>query len=221
MFTESEEDKAILKCWWKPEAAGKTVTVKKHGFFTRFDMEDVPELIGKLLNFYMSTGGFSNQLPDFDKIIRASKRRYVQGLEKRSLNNPEVLPELETHVKDEAAILAACIQHFPGIHFQSGDFEPRYNIHIYNTSPTDWAFTVKQQGEWDNWEHVWTMEGIKKTSITHLAKQFQFWKTNREKLAAVFDLFATVVTHSKGSFIKPLVIMEEDQVDGPKKKRVE
>jgi len=99
-FAESEEYKDTLKCRWKSDGAGKTVTVKKHGFVTRFDMEDVPGLIVKLAKFYMSTGGLGSKLPYLEKVIHESRRRYMQALKTRSDQNEELLNELETHVND-------------------------------------------------------------------------------------------------------------------------
>src|SRR5882757_7403312 len=90
-FAESEEYKDTLKCRWKSDGAGKTVTVKKHGFVTRFDMEDVPGLIVKLAKFYMSTGGLGSKLHYLEKVIHESWRRYMQALKTRSYQDEKLL----------------------------------------------------------------------------------------------------------------------------------
>ena len=99
---ESQEESTILECWVEGGDSGKVkvVRVKKHGFGTRFDMTDVPDLIGKLASIYMSNGGLASKLPHLEKIIHESRRQYMQALQARSESDGELLNELEAHVND-------------------------------------------------------------------------------------------------------------------------
>lgn len=105
-YFESEDEKKLLKCWWQqvPETQRKNVCIRTGGWQVNFDMEKVPELLKKMLHFYVSTGYPTIALPKFKAAIREAELAYRQGQEKYLKNKTTRKRKLATSDAGDATL---------------------------------------------------------------------------------------------------------------------
>ena len=66
-----------LRCWWKKfnKTDSFVVYIKRYRHQVEFDVEDIPEIVEKLLRFYIILGYDTATLPNFEQVMAASVAR--------------------------------------------------------------------------------------------------------------------------------------------------